>query len=202
MRRRAVLDVAMLDDHSFGIRAPIWWGNLLMMLIEGAAFALMVVAYYYIRRNFNTWPPERTYLPDMGVSTVNVILQLVSVIPIWYASRLAVAHKPPGEIGRWLMLVVAFGIAAIVLRAFELRGLHTRYDSNAYGSITWMILITHLAHLIAGSIETFLIALVMFVGPVERKHYTDTTVMAVYWYFVVGSWVALWLVVFVSVRFI
>src|SRR5690348_17809317 len=85
MRRRAVLDVAMLDDHSFGIRAPIWWGNLLMIFIEGAAFALMVVSYYYIRRNFNTWPPERTYLPDMGVSTVNVILQLVSVAPISYA---------------------------------------------------------------------------------------------------------------------
>lgn len=202
MRRRAVLDVALLDDHSFGVRAPIWWGNLLMILIEGSAFALMVVSYYYIRRNFNTWPPERTYLPDMGVSTVNVILQLVSVAPIWYASKLAFAHRPPAEIGRWLMLVVAFGIAAIVLRAFELRGLHTRYDSNAYGSITWMLLITHLAHLIAGSIETFLIALVMFTGPVERKHYTDTTVMAVYWYFVVGSWVALWLVVFVSVRFI
>jgi len=202
VRRRAVLDVAILDDHSFSYRAPIWWGNLLMIFIEGAAFALMVVAYYYIRRNFNTWPPERTYLPDMGVSSVNVILQLISVAPMWYAAKLAFAHEPPEEVGRWLMLVVAFGIAAIILRAFELRGLHTRYDSNAYGSITWMILITHLAHLIAGSLETLLIALVMFKGPVERKHYTDTTVMAVYWYFVVGSWVALWLVVFVSVRFI
>ena len=202
MRRRGVLDVAMLDDHSFSTSAPIWWGNLLMILIEGAAFALMIVAYYYIRRNFNTWPPERTYLPDMGVSTANLILQLVSVAPMWYAARLALEHKPPEEVGRWLMLVIAFGIAAIVLRSFELRGLHTRYDSNAYGSITWMILVTHLAHLIAGSLETLLIALVMFKGPVEKKHYTDATVMAVYWYFVVGSWVAIWLVVFVSVRFI
>jgi heme/copper-type cytochrome/quinol oxidase subunit 3 len=65
-----------------------------------------------------------------------------------------------------------------------------------------MILSVHLAHLIAGSLETLLIALVMLIGPVERKHYTDTTVMAAYWYFVVYSWVALWLVVFVSVRFI
>ena len=202
MRRRAVLDVAMLDDHSFSIRAPIWWGNLLMIFIEGAAFALMVMAYYYIRRNFNTWPPERTYLPDMGVSTANLILQLASLAPAWYASKLAFAHEPPEEVGRWLMLVVACGLAAIVLRAFELRGLHTRYDSNAYGSITWMILITHLAHLIAGSLEALLIALVMFKGPVERKHYTDATVLAAYWYFVVGSWVVLWLVVFVSVRFI
>ena len=202
MRRRAVLDVAILDDHSFSYREPIWWGNLLMVLIEGAAFGLMIVAYYYIRRNFNTWPPERTYLPDMGVSTANLILLLVSLGPIWYASKLAFAHAPPGQVGRWMMLVVAFGLAAIVLRVFELRGLHTRYDANAYGSITWMLLVTHLAHLIAGSLETLLIGLVMLVGPVERKHYTDTTVMAAYWYFVVGSWVVLWLVVFVSVRFI
>lgn len=202
MKRRAVLDVAILDDHSFSYREPIWWGNLLMMLIEGAAFGLMIVAYYYIRRNFNTWPPERTYLPDMGVSTANLILLIVSVAPIWYASKLAFAHEPPRRIAGWMMVVVAFGLAAIILRAFELRGLHTRYDSNAYGSITWMLLVTHLAHLVAGSLETFLIALVMITGPVERKHYTDTTVMAAYWYFVVGSWVVLWLVVFVSVRFI
>ena len=202
MRRRAVLDVAMLDDHAFGIREPIWWGNLLMIFIEGAAFALMIVTYYYIRRNFNTWPPERTYLPDMGVSTANLILQLASLAPAWYASKRALAHEPPEEVGRWLMLVVACGVAAIVLRAFELRGLHTRYDSNAYGSITWMILITHLGHLIAGSLEALLIALVMFKGPVEKKHYTDATVLAAYWYFVVASWVVLWLVVFVSVRFI
>lgn len=202
MRRRAVLDVALLDDHSFGHRAPIWWGNLLMIFIEAAVFALMIVAYYYIRRNFNTWPPERTYLPDLGVSTANVVMQLTSVAPMWYAAKLAHAHEAPEKVGRWLLVVTAFALGAIVLRAFELKGLHTRYDSNAYGSITWLLLVTHLAHLIAGSLETFLIGLVMLRGPVERKHYTDAAVTAVYWYFVVGSWVAIWLVVFVSVRFV
>jgi heme/copper-type cytochrome/quinol oxidase subunit 3 len=60
----------------------------------------------------------------------------------------------------------------------------------------------HLLHLLAGTIETFLIGLVMFKGPVEKKHYTDATVMAVYWYFIVISWVALWLIVFIAPRFI
>ena len=202
MRRRAVIDAGILDDHSFSHHAPIWWGNLLMIVIEGTAFALLVVSYYYIRRNFDTWPPPRTLLPDLGVSSLNVLVQLVSVVPIWYAAKLAFAHAEPARIGRWLLVVVALGVVAIVLRGFEFAGLHTRYDSNAYGSITWMILSVHLAHLIAGSLETLLIALVLLIGPVEKKHYTDTTVMAAYWYFVVGSWVALWLVVFVSVRFI
>ena len=40
--------------------------------------------------------------------------------------------------------------------------LDQRYDSNAYGSITWTILGVHLTHLLAGTIETFLIGLVMY----------------------------------------
>jgi len=202
MRRRPVLDVAVLDDHAFSHHAPIWWGNLLMILIEGAAFALMVASYFYIRRNFDTWPPTRTLLPDLGVSTINLILLVVSAAPFWYAARLAFLHEPPSKVGTWLMIGVLFGVVAIILRGFEFHGLHTRYDSTAYGSITWLILGTHLAHLLAGTLETFLIGLVMFVGPVERKHYTDATVMAVYWYFIVVSWVALYAIVFVVPRFI
>jgi heme/copper-type cytochrome/quinol oxidase subunit 3 len=103
-------------------------------------------------------------------------------------------------VGAWLTLGVSFGIAAIVLRVFEFPALHTRFDSNAYRSITWTILAVHLAHLLAGTLQTLLIALVMFAGPVERKHYTDASVLAVYWYFVVMSWVALYAIVFIAPR--
>ncbi|MFL5528430.1 MAG: heme-copper oxidase subunit III [Gemmatimonadaceae bacterium] len=202
MNRRPVVDVALLDDHAFRHHAPIWWGNLLMVLIEGAVFALLAASYFYIRRNFDTWPPPRTLLPGLGVSSVNLLLLIVSVVPYWYAARLAFEREPPVRVGVWLMIGVAFGIAAIVLRFFEFGALHTRWDSNAYGSITWTLLGVHLAHLIAGTLEGFVVGLVMFLGPVEKKHYTDTTVMAVYWYFVVVSWVALFAIVFVAPRFI
>ena len=202
MKRRPVVDVASLPDHAFSHHAPIWWGNLLMIFIEGAAFAILAVSYFYIRRNFDTWPPTRTLLPDLGVSSINLLLLVVSAAPFWYAARLAHRHERPVVIGFWLALGVLFGIAAIVLRGFEFHALHTRFDSNAYGSITWTILGVHLAHLLAGTIETLLIALVMFVGPVEKKHFTDATVMAVYWYFIVISWVALYVIVFLAPRFI
>jgi cytochrome c oxidase subunit 3 len=202
MKRRPFADVALLPDHAFSHHAPIWWGNLLMIFIEGAAFALLAASYFYLRRNFDTWPPTRTLLPDLGVSSINLLLLAVSVVPFWYAARLAHLHEPPAVVGRWLALGVLLGVVAIVLRFFEFPALHTRYDSNAYGSITWSILAVHLTHLIAGTIETFLIALVMFVGPVEKKHYTDATVIAVYWYFIVISWIALYGIVFVAPRFL
>jgi cytochrome c oxidase subunit I+III len=202
VKHRPIADVSALPDHGFSHHAPIWWGNLLMIFIEGTAFAILAASYFYIRRNFDAWPPPRTLLPDLGVSSINLLVIAVSAAPFWYAARLARREAKPLVVGLWLTLGVLFGIVAIVLRGFEFAALHTRYDSNAYGSITWTILAVHLAHLLAGTLETFLIALVMFVGPVERKHYTDATVMAVYWYFIVVSWVALYLIVFIAPRFI
>ncbi len=202
MKHRPVADVSTLPDHGFSHHAPIWWGNLLMIFIEGMAFAVLAASYFYIRRDFGAWPPERTLLPDLGVSSINLIAIVISAAPFWYAARLARAEAKPLAIGLWLTLGILFGVVAIVLRGFEFAALHTRYDSNAYGSITWTILAVHLAHLLAGTLETFLIALVMFVGPVEKKHYTDATVMAVYWYFIVICWIALYLIVFVAPRFI
>jgi cytochrome c oxidase subunit I+III len=202
LKHRLVADVSTLPDHAFSHHAPIWWGNLLMIFIEGTAFAILAASYFYIRRNFDAWPPPHTALPALGVSSINLLVITISAAPFWYAARLAREEAKPLVIGLWLTLGVVFGIVAIVLRGFEFAALHTRWDSNAYGSITWTILAVHLAHLLAGTLETFLIALVMFVGPVEKKHYTDATVMAVYWYFIVISWVALYLIVFIAPRFI
>jgi cytochrome c oxidase subunit I+III len=202
MKHRPVADVSALPDHAFSHHAPIWWGNTLMIFIEGAAFAILAASYFYIRWNFDAWPPSRTPLPGLGLSSINLLVLAVSAAPFWNAARLAQRHERPMVVGAWLVLGVLFGIAAIVLRGFEFKALHTRWDSNAYGSITWTILAVHLAHLLAGTIETMLIALVMFVGPVEKKHYTDAAVMAVYWYFIVISWVALYLIVFIGPRLI
>jgi heme/copper-type cytochrome/quinol oxidase subunit 3 len=172
-----------------------------MMMIEGAGFAILIATYFYLRRNFDTWPPARTLLPDLGVSTLNVAVLVVSILPMWYVAKLALKHDRARLIGALLVVCVLFGIAATVLRIFEFRGVHTRWDTNAYGSIVWAILAVHFAHIVAATLETLIIALLMFVGPVEEKHFVDITVNAVYWYFVALSWVALYAIVFVAPRF-
>jgi cytochrome c oxidase subunit 3 len=201
MKRRAGVDVADLSDQGFGHHAPIWWGNTLMMMIEGAGFAMLVATYFYIRRNFDTWPPTRTLLPDLGVSTLNVAVLVVSVLPMLYVAKLAVRRDRVRIIGAWLLVCVLFGIAAAVFRILEFKGVHTRWDTNAYGSIVWSILAVHFAHIVAATLETLVIGILMFVGPVEEKHFTDIAVNAVYWYFVAISWVALYAIVFIAPRF-
>jgi heme/copper-type cytochrome/quinol oxidase subunit 3 len=173
-----------------------------MMLIEGAGFAILVVTYFYIRRNFDTWPPPRTLLPDLGVSTLNVAVMVIGIFPMFHTARLALRHERPRTLGFWLLLCVLFGIVAAVLRVMEFKAVHTRWDSNAYGSIVWAILGVHFAHILAATLETLVMAILMFRGPVQEKHFVDITVNAVYWYFVALSWVAMYAIVFLAPRFI
>ena len=201
MKRRPVLD-AGLPDQGFSHHAPFWWGSTLMITMEGAGFAILIVTYFYIRRNFNASSPPRTPLPELGASTLNVAVLVVSILPMWYVVKLAQNHGKSRLIGVGLLLCVLFGIVAAVLRILEFIGVHARWYTNAYGAIVWSILAVHFAHIIAATLETLIIAVFVLAGPVEGQHVGDISANAVYWYFVALSWVALYTIVFLTPRFL
>jgi len=149
----------------------------------------------------NSWPPARTQLPDLAIPTLNVAMLVVSILPMWYAAKLARSREKAKVIRALLLVCVVFGIAAAILRILEFKGVHTRWNENAYGAIVWSILGVHFAHIIAATFETLSIAVLILVGPVEEKSYVDVTANAVYWYFVALSWVACYALVFLSPRF-
>ena len=93
VKRRPALDAATLPDQGFSQHTPIWWGNTLTMVIEAAGFAILIATYFYIRYNFDSWPPARTQVPDLPIPTLNVALLVVSILPMWYAAKLARARK-------------------------------------------------------------------------------------------------------------
>ncbi len=194
------VETTVLPDRGFRHYAPRWWGNRFVMVLEGVGLAILAGTYFYIWRNFDTWPPTGTLVPDLEISTLNVAVLVTSVLPMWHAARLAPRHPKPRVLGFWLLVCVVFGIAAAILRLMEFKGVHTRWNANAYGAIVWSILAVHLAHILAATLETLVIGIVMFSGPIEEKHFVDTTVNAVYWYFVALSWAALYPIVYLAPR--
>jgi heme/copper-type cytochrome/quinol oxidase subunit 3 len=126
----------------------------------------------------------------------------VSVLPMWYVAKLAHKNDKSRLIGIGLLLSVLCGIVVAVLRILEFKGVHTRWDANAYGAIVWSILAVHFAHIIAATLETLVIAILVLAGPVEGQHVGDISRNAVYWYFVALSWVALYTIVFLTPRFL
>jgi cytochrome c oxidase subunit III len=201
MKLRRAVEATPLREEGFRHHAPIWWGSRLVMLIEGVGLATLVFTYFYIWRRFDTWPPTGIRVPDLGVSTINVVVLVVGILPMWHVAHLALHFERPRVLGFWLLVCVLFGVTAAILRVMEFRGVHTRWNSNAYGTIVWAILAVHFAHILAATLETLVLGILMLRGPVHDLHFVDITVNAVYWYFVALSWVGFYALLFLGPRF-
>jgi heme/copper-type cytochrome/quinol oxidase subunit 3 len=197
--RRPVLDVSALPVLAYGVRAPLWWGVLGLIMIEGTALGIIVTTLFYLRQNFSAWPPTGIPVPRLTAGTVNVVLMLLSLLPMYVADRAARRE-------RRLPLLVALGVctllnvATVILRGLEFAALGCRWDANAYASTVWTILGMHGTHLIIELVENVLLLALFAVGPIERKHFLDAHVNALYWYFIVSVWVPIYVIVFLWPR--
>jgi cytochrome c oxidase subunit 3 len=189
------LDVSTLPPVAYGPRTTVWWGTVGLLAIEGTMFGLLVATYFYLRLDAARWPPGGTPAPALGAATTNVVLLLATLAPMIVA-HLAALREQRRPVWIALAVCVLAGLGSLVLRGFEFAALGCRWDSHAYGSITWTILAMHTGHLVTSTLENVLLALLMLRGPLERKHFVDANANAVYWYFVVASWVPLYLLVF------
>jgi cytochrome c oxidase subunit III len=194
----AALDVSALPSYTFGTRAAMWWGTAGVIAIEGMAFALTVASYFYLRSQATTWPlgvPP----PDLLWGGVNLVLMLASVFPNHWTYRAAKAHDL-GQVRAAMVVCILFAVAFLVFRVFEFRSLNVGWDTNAYGSIVWLLMGLHTVHLITDLVDTVVLAVLMFTGPIEGRRFADVSDNAFYWYFVVLAWVPLYLVVYWAPR--
>ena len=199
---RRTLDVSTLPTIAFGPRATLWWGVVAMLAIEATALALTAASYLYVRRNFVEWPPPGTILPALGAATGELVVLLVSLAPMILVDRAARREEYwPVTVG--LAVVTLFGLASLGLRAAQFYGaLGVRWDAHVYGSVVWLLLGMQAAHVITSTVENALIVAVLVIGPVERKDYVDAHVNAVFWYFVVGTWVTVYALVYLAPRWL
>jgi cytochrome c oxidase subunit 3 len=205
MSTREVIDVSRLPHAVLDHRSPIWWGNLVLVVIESVMFAILVAAYFYLRQNFEHWPPPRVNqlpvdfgpVPSLGITTINLAVIVLSFAPMLLSDRAALHRKRKlVDIGLWL--TVALGLGSIALRFGELQALKFRWDDNAYASTIWMIFCLHLMHLIIGTVENGLMAVWVALKGLDDKHARDIRVTAVYWYWIVGTWIPLYLILVIG----
>ncbi len=184
---RRVLDVGELPDIVFGPRDIMWWGTVGFMLIEGTTLILAMLSYLYLSKNFQGWPPYGTPEPSLGVPIAQLLAMLVSIPLVVWLQR--ASHRFELGAVRWgLLLATLFNAAFVVLRWFELVALNVKWDTNAYGSAQWLMVLAHATLLLIELLEVGGMAALFWVGPVEKKHFSDAADLALYWYFMVGIW--------------
>jgi len=192
------LDVRQLPSFDFGVRSLMWWGTAGLMAIESTVFALAIVIYFYLRSHVERWPLT-TPPPELLWGTLNTAVLLVSAWPNHLAKRAAERLDRHG-VQVWLSVCLGFGFAFLVLRGFELGALNVRWDTDAYGSIVWLLMALHTTHLVTDTWDTTVLDVLFFTGPLEGKRYVDVSENAVYWYFVIASWLPIYAVVYLAPR--
>jgi cytochrome c oxidase subunit III len=201
------IDVSHLPNSGFDARSPLWWGNIWLLVIETASFGIFVVTYFYVRMNFQDWPPPQVNRdpvlyntnPELGLATANLFLLIVSCLPMVWIDR-AARRKDQRALQIGLLILIALGLVTIALRFYEFSALHFSWDDNAYASTVWSILGMHLLHLMVGTAEFLFLATFAFRCPLDDSHALDVTVTAVYWYWVVGIWILLYGIIYFGPR--
>jgi heme/copper-type cytochrome/quinol oxidase subunit 3 len=199
VRRGAALDVSSLPTFAFGTRSPMWWGTMGLVAVETTVFALAIMAYFYLRSHATVWPMSR-FAPDLLWGTVNTGIMLASLWPNQKAKQAAERLDMAG-VRLWMTVCMVVSVAFLIVRAFEFGALNTRWDTDAYGSIVWMLLGLHTTHLITDAYDSLVLTVLMFTGPHEGKRFVDVSENAGYWYFVVLSWLPIYAVIYWGARF-
>jgi cytochrome c oxidase subunit III len=197
-RRSETLDVSQLPSYAFSHQSPMWWGTLGMIAIEGTVFAMVITAYFYLRSHANTWPLG-VLPPDLLWGTINTGIMAGSAVPNHFAKKAAEAHDVHG-VRLWLVVGLAFGVAFLAVRVMEFATLNVRWDSNAYGSVVWTLMGFHTAHLLTDWLDTVVLTVMFFTGPLTGKRFVDVSENSLYWYFVMGAWIPIYFVIYWGAR--
>ena len=194
---RVVGSVANLPTTTFGHRSLVWWGTLAFIMIEGSTLFVCAVSYFYVRQNFQTWPPEHVQRPSLAAPVMQAAIMLVSIIPMAMVDR-AARRLDLGAVRGGMVVVSVLAVVMCVLRALELDALHVRWDSTAYGSVAWATLVTHSTLLLLETVETLVFTILLYSPNLEQRDISGVSDNALYWYFMTGIWIPLAAIVFLS----
>jgi heme/copper-type cytochrome/quinol oxidase subunit 3 len=193
------LDVSALPPGAFGSRALTFWGTLGIVIIEGTAFALAIGAYFFLVTRSPAWPPDGVAPPDLRWGMLNTLILLVSLIPNELTRR-AGERVDLSRVRIWMVVCLGFAAAFNLVRAFEFAHLNVAWNRDAYGSIVWLLLGLHTTHIITDFLDSTVLTVLMFKGPVEEHRFVDVEENAVYWYFVVLTWLPIYGVIYWAPR--
>jgi cytochrome c oxidase subunit III len=200
LRPNFTQDLSHLPTSAFGHRSLPWWGVVAFIMIEGAAFAMAFAAYFFLMSQEASWPPEPTPPPELLLPTLFLLPVLLSELPNVVLKH--AAEKLKRERVQTLLVVMStIGAIVLVLRGFEFALLNVSWTTNAYGSIVWGLLVLHTAHVLTDWADTLVLTALMFTKHgKEPRRFADVSDNALYWHFVVLTWVPVYALIYWAPR--
>ena len=175
-------------------------GMACLIVAESAIFLIFVVAYiYYIGKSLSGPTPAQVLeLPILG--TICLLSSSVTV-------HFAVSGLRKNNIrGCTLWLAGTVLLGAVFLMSTAREWYHLIHDfgltirTNLFGTTFYSLVGLHATHVVIGLIMLTIALALLLSGRVKEKHAERLEVLSLYWHFVDGVWVVVFLVVYVLGR--
>jgi cytochrome c oxidase subunit 3 len=189
------LDVSALPPYSISNKAPLWWGQLLMAVIEASMFLMLIAIYFYARISLDVWPPPGTQLPHLLWPSLALVPLVMSAFGSYWAGEGAKENNRQkmltGLIGN-----VVLGIVFLAFRFVEWRTLNFTWATDIHGSVFYSILFLHTLDAIGDLLYTVMLIAIIASGKYGQKQRLGVHVDSVLWYFIVLIWFPLYFTIY------
>jgi heme/copper-type cytochrome/quinol oxidase subunit 3 len=189
------LDVSGLPPYDISSQAPLWWGQLMIVLIEGTMFCILIGAYFYTRLRVDVWPPPGDQFPHLLLPSLGLIPLILSCIGTYWASESAKKDDRWGMVGGLALNLFLAGIA-LAMRIVEWHALNFNWMTDIQGSYVWAFLGLHTFDYIGDLVFTGVLLLIVLIGRYGPKQRLGVHVDSIVWYFLVAIWIPIYVVIY------
>jgi cytochrome c oxidase subunit III len=201
MTNSRTIDVSALPDHDLSSMAPLWWGQLLMGVIEVTMFLMLIAVYFYIRLSVDMWPLPGDQLPHVGAPTLALIPLLLSCFGSYWASEGAKKNSRR-QMLTGLISNEVLGLIFLGFRAYAWHSFNFGWSTDIHGSIVWAFLFLHTLDAVADLGFTAVLIVIIAFGTYGAKQRLGVHVDSVVWYLIAGIWFPLYAVIYWGPHFV
>jgi len=161
-----------------------WWGMAVFVATEATLFGTIFGTYFYLEFRAPHWPPPGIEPPAVAVPLILAGVLVATTLPMWTAARAATAGRAAAaRRAIALALVVQAGYFAMQMQLFQDDLAKFAPSSGAYGSIYYVLLGAHHAHVGVGLLlDVWLLA--KLARGLTRYRVTAVRAATFYWTFV------------------
>jgi cytochrome c oxidase subunit III len=182
-------------NRSSRVEPPVL-GMLLFIVSEMMIFGAFFTAYFFIRVvTHDPWPAPGTNIPEASTG-VNTAILLVSSLTIHWA---LISIKKGNRFGLKAGMVLTFllGLTFLFLQVNEYVHLGWAPHDTAQATIFYSLTGLHGAHVFVGLCALLIVTLRSFRGHYSPEHHQGMEVPGIYWHFVDGMWIIVYLALYV-----
>ena len=175
-------------------------GMACLIMAESAIFLIFVVAYiYYIGKSLSGPMPAQV----LELPIPSTVCLLSSSATVHYAVS-ALRKNNIRSCTLWMAGTVLLGAIFLMFTAREwyhlIHDLGLTIRTNLFGTTFYSLVGLHATHVVIGLIMLTITLALLLSGRVKEKHAERLEVLSLYWHFVDGVWVVVFLVVYVLGR--